>query len=160
MKKTKKIISMLITLFIMSSIFAVNAYALRAATKRTEVFHDGTMGSAFSSEVAVNTTTDNGTMLAWNASVTNVPTSTKYTSAQVEWKLYRRTEAFSDLGSKTGVTVGNTQYSGTVTTILGGSQKTYTHFNNLYKFYIKVVLCPPAYKYTTTFNVGGVFYGT
>ena len=66
---------------------------------------------------------------------------------------------FSSVGSKTGFKVGNTESSGTVITLLGSGQKPYGKLNNMYKMYINVSLCPPAYYYYTTLNFGGVFYG-
>ena len=35
----------------------------------------------------------------------------------------------------------------------------YGETTNMYKMYINVSLCPPAYYYYTTLNFGGVFYG-
>jgi hypothetical protein len=160
MKSIRKFIKTILSAGIIMSIFAINASAETRVTNRVDAVHDGTTGSAFSSYVAVNTTTYNGTKLAWTASVVNKPSSSTYSSAAVSWKLYRNTESFSNLGSASNVSVGNTSSSGTVSRYIGSGSKKYTHFNNRYRFYINVTACPPAYKYTTTFKVGGVFYGT
>ena len=157
--KFKKIFSAICSILIISSVFAVNVFADIKVTNRVDAKHDGTMGSAYSSCVAVNTTTYNGTKMYWTADVQNKPSDISYDYAAVEWKLYRNTTLVSDLGKTSNVTVGNTLTSGVVTDMIGSGNKTYGKFNNMYRYYINVTLCPPAYKYITTFNVGGVFYG-
>ena len=59
--KFKKIFSAICSILIISSVFAVNVFADEMVTSRVDAEHDGTMGSAYSSCVAVNTTTYNGT---------------------------------------------------------------------------------------------------
>ena len=160
MKSIKKAAAAILSAGIIMSVFAVNACADTLVTNRVDAIHNGSSGTAYSSYVAVNTTVYNGTKLAWTADVINKPSSTTYNSAAVSWKLFRNTESFSNLGSASNVTVGNTTSSGTVSRMIGYGTKNYTHFNNKYRLYINVTACPPAYKYTTSFKVGGVFYGT
>lgn len=156
----KKIVNVIFTVVVLSSILTLTVYAgTTAVTKRVEVEHNGTVGSAYSSLTAVNTTLYNGTYFYWTATVANKPSSTTSTNTQVSWKIYKNSDLFSNVGSKSDFKVGNTTSTGTVVTTLGSGKKTYTHLNNRYKMYINVSLCPPAYAYYTTFNFGGVFYG-
>ncbi|WP_124100012.1 hypothetical protein [Ruminococcus sp. Marseille-P6503] len=159
MKNIKKYVKTILSAGIIMSVFAINASANTLLTKRVDAVHNGTSGSAYSSYVAVNTTVFDGTKLYWTASVTNKPSSSTYKSAAASWKLYKNTQLFSNIGSASNISVGNTTSSGTVSRFIGTGNKTYGRLNNMYRFYINVT-CPPAYKYITTFNAGGVFYGT
>lgn len=157
----KKIIRGFITTAIMASVFTLTAFAATTTqvTKRVEATHNGTTGSSYSSLTAVNTTLHDGTYFHWTASVENKPTSIKSTTTQVEWKIYKNAQLFSTVGSKSNFQVGNTTSTGTVKTMLGSGKKTYSTMNNMYRVYLNVVLCPPAYANYATFNFGGVFYG-
>lgn len=117
--KFKKIFSAICSILIISSVFAVNVFADIKVTNRINAEHDGTMGSAYSSCVAVNTTTYNGTKMYWTANVQNKPSDIEYKYAAVEWKLYRNSTLVSNLGSAKNVTVGNTLTSGVVTDMIG-----------------------------------------
>ena len=86
-KITNKILSLTITTVILSSVLALTAYAgTTAVTKRVEVEHNGTVGSAYSSLTAVNTTLSDGTYFYWTATVANQPSSKSSTNTQVSWK--------------------------------------------------------------------------
>lgn len=156
----KKFINIFITTIILSSIFALTSYAsMTAVTKRVEANHNGSPGSAYSPSTAVNTTPYNGTYFYWTASVANDPSPSTSTNTLVYWKIYKNSELFSNIGSKSNFKVGNTTSTGTVETRLGDGKKTYNKLNNIYRTYLEVSLCPPAYTYYSTFNFGGVFYG-
>ena len=163
MKKISKklTVSGIVSAFIICMMSALTVYAssITPVTGRIEVEHPGTVGYDYSSLHAVNTSIYDSTRFYWTASVENEPTDISSTQTAVEWKIYKNNTLFSSVGSKTGFEVGNTESYGTVITLLGSGQKPYGKLNNMYKMYINVSLCPPAYYYYTTLNFGGVFYG-
>ncbi len=159
-KRMKNIVSLITTLLVFSVMACLTAYAsLTQLTQRIDATHNGTEGSSYSPQTAVNSTLYNGTEFYYSSSVSNKPTTSQYNGVKVTGKLYKNSSVYSTVFNQVSTHVGNTSSSGTVTDSISYGNKTYSTLNGMFKTYIKIELCPPAYQYYSTFKFGGVFYG-
>lgn len=162
-KRMKRIFSLVITLTVFSAVACLTAYAsLTQLTQRIDATHDGTEGYAFSSLTAVNSTLYNSTRFYYTSSVSNKPTpvsSLPERNVYVTGKLYKNSSMYDSVFTHEQTHVGNNTSTGTVITTIKSGYRSYDIVNDMFKTYIKIELCPPAYQYYSSFKFGGVFYG-